>query len=54
MVQVRHPRPFVRHIDDMTNDGRAAIYHEVVRANPAQPEFHRATLDVLEVDWSTD
>ncbi|MGB0112291.1 MAG: NADP-specific glutamate dehydrogenase [Ilumatobacteraceae bacterium] len=32
----------------MLNDGLTAIYDEIVSANPAQPEFHQATLEVLE------
>ncbi len=32
----------------MMDTGLTAIYDEIVRANPAQPEFHQATLEVLE------
>lgn len=32
----------------MLNDDLATIYDEVVRDNPAQPEFHQAALEVLE------
>jgi len=32
----------------MLNDELATIFHEVVRDNPAQPEFHQAAREVLE------
>ncbi len=32
----------------MLNDDLATIYDEIVRSNPAQPEFHQAAMEVLE------
>ena len=32
----------------MLNDDLTTIYDEIVRDNPAQPEFHQATMEVLE------
>jgi glutamate dehydrogenase (NADP+) len=36
------------HTDRMPNDELAAIYDDIVRTNPAQPEFHQAAAEVLE------
>ena len=32
----------------MLNDSLTTIYDEIVRENPAQPEFHQAAMEVLE------
>jgi glutamate dehydrogenase (NADP+) len=36
------------HTERMPNDELAAIYDDIVRTNPAQPEFHQAAAEVLE------